>query len=99
MDRSCGNAGEGPNFGREAVHIVKQGEHPRKVIHGIDRVQKEYFDTLISPSRFVIGACTGAMSTKTAKEGTTSPQCYDVVGDQEMVSQQAEKEKREDDPN
>ena len=45
----------------------------KKIIHGIDRVQRKYFDTLTSPSRFVISARAGALSTKAAKEETSSP--------------------------
>lgn len=45
----------------------------RKRLHrSIDRMQEKYFDTLISPERFVISPRAGALSAKAAKQAATS---------------------------
>ncbi|ERF73952.1 hypothetical protein EPUS_05375 [Endocarpon pusillum Z07020] len=46
----------------------------RKRLHrSIDRVQEKYFDTLISPERFVISSRAGALSAKVAKQASIPP--------------------------
>ena len=71
----------------------------KKIIHGIDRVQKKYFDNLTSPSRFVISARAGALSVKAAKEATRSPSLgapppySDLADDDQTTGEQIKQEK------
>jgi hypothetical protein len=73
----------------------------KKIIHGIDRVQKKYFDNLTSPSRFLISARAGALSVKAAKQATSSPPMEgpppysDLADDDRTTGQQGKREKHE----
>jgi hypothetical protein len=46
-----------------------------KVISGINRTQKRYFDSLVNPSRFVISARAGALAAKAANAEKAEASC------------------------
>lgn len=66
----------------------------KEISDGIDRVQKKYFDTLISPDRFVISSRARSLSAKAVKWAENSPpigaplRYSDSVDDNEKTGQQ-----------
>jgi hypothetical protein len=73
----------------------------RNILRGIDRVQKRYFDSITSPSIFVISARAGALSARPAagKMGTPLPgnpsHDSDPVDDEESSEDEVTKQKQE----